>query len=204
MDDFAKVFFGPPDNPADAAPKVKPYTFDDLVAALNHVAPNDWRTFLLDRVNYVGPNAPLGGIEGSGWRLVYTDTPSDLQKTRDSLEQAGGDFSYSLGLIVNRAGRVGDSIFFMPAHAAGIVPGMTIVAVNGRKYSADVLRDALKAAMNNSAPIQLLMENSEYYKTYSVNYHDGERYPHLVRDTSKPDYLADIIRPHVAAAVPPK
>jgi predicted metalloprotease with PDZ domain len=85
----------------------------------------------------------------------------------------------------------------MPAYQAGIMPGMTVVAVNGRKYSADVMRDAIKAAKGNTAPIQLLVENAEYYKTYSVNYHDGERYPHLVRDTSKPDYLGDMIRAHV-------
>jgi predicted metalloprotease with PDZ domain len=203
MDEFAKVFFGPPDNSTNVAPKVKPYTLDELVSALNQVAPSDWRKFLLDRVNYVGPNAPLGGIEGSGWRLVYTDTPSDLQKARDSVDQAG-DFSYSLGLILSRTGHVGDSIFFMPAHQAGVMPGMTIVAVNGRKYSPDVLRDALKAAKNSKEPIQLLTENSEYYKTYSVNYHDGERYPHLVRDESKADYLGDIIRPHVAPAAQTK
>ena len=196
MDDFARLFYGPPDNPTDVAPQVKPYTFDDVVAALNQVAPNDWRKFLLDRVNYVGPNAPLAGLEGSGWKLVYTDTPSDLQRTRDSIEQ-GADFSYSLGLFIGRTGRVGDSIFFMPAYQAGIMPGMTIVAVNGRKYSAEVLHDAVKAAKNNAAPTQLLVENSEYYRTLTVNYHDGDRYPHLVRDTSKPDYLGEMIRAHV-------
>ena len=100
----------------------------------------------------------------------------------------------------HRVFRVADSVFFMPAYQSGIMPGMTIVAVNGRKYSADVLHDAVKAAKNNSAPIQLLVENSEYYKIYSVNYRDGDRYPHLVRDTSKPDYLGDMIKPHVASA----
>ncbi|MBZ5509555.1 MAG: M61 family peptidase [Acidobacteriia bacterium] len=196
MDDFAKLFYGPPDNPTNVAPQVKPYTLDDVVAALNQVAPNDWRKFLLDRVNYVGPDAPLAGLEGSGWKLVYTDTPSDLQRTRDSIEQ-DADFRFSLGLFINRAGRVGDSVFFMPAYQAGIMPGMTIVAVNGRKYSAEVLHDAVRAAKNNAAPIQLLVENSEYYRTYAVNYHDGDRYPHLVRDTSRPDYLGDMIRAHV-------
>jgi predicted metalloprotease with PDZ domain len=203
MDDFARIFFGPPDNPTNVAPHVKPYTFDDVVNALNQVAPNDWRKFLLDRLDYVGPNAPLAGLDASGWKLVYTETPSDLQRTRDGVEHVG-DFAYSLGLLVNPAGRIADSIFFMPAYQAGITPGMTIVAVNGRKYSADVMRDALKAARNNKEPVQLLIENSEYYKTYSLNYHDGERYPHLVRDTSRPDYLGDIIRPHAAPATPPK
>jgi predicted metalloprotease with PDZ domain len=198
LDDFARLFYGPPDNPLHVAPAVKSYTLDDVVAALNQVAPHDWRTFLLDRVSSVGASAPLGGIEGSGWKLVYTETPSDYQRTRSTIEQ-DADFRYSLGLFLSRAGRVGDSVFFMPAYQAGIMPGMTIVAVNGRKYSADVLHDALKAAKNNSAPIQLLVENSEYYKTYSVSYHDGDRYPHLVRDTAKPDYLSDMIKPRVPA-----
>jgi len=195
IDDFAKIFYGPPDNPLNEAPHVKPYTLDDVVAALNQVVANDWRKFLLDRVNYIGPNAPLAGLEGSGWRLVYTDTPSDLQRTRDQIEQ-DVDLRYSLGIFLNRTGRVVDSIPDMPAYQAGIMPGMRIVAVNGRKYSADVLHDALKAARGGSAPIELLVENSEYYKTYAVNYHDGDRYPHLVRDASAPDYLGDMIKAH--------
>jgi hypothetical protein len=76
--------------------------------------------------------------------------------------------------------------------------------VNGRKYSPEVLHDAVKAAKGNAAPISLLVENSEYYRSYAVNYHDGDRYPHLVRDTSKPDYLGEMIRPHVPPAAPPK
>ncbi len=195
IDDFAKAFYGPPDNSLNEPPHVKPYTLDDVVTALNQVVANDWLKFLLDRVNYVGPNAPLAGLEGSGWRLVYTDIPSDLQRTRDSIEQ-DGDFRYSLGVFLNRAGRVGDSIPTLPAYVAGIMPGMTIVAVNGRKYSGEVLHDALKAARGGSEPIELLVENSEYYRTYAVNYHDGDRYPHLVRDPSKPDYLGDIIKAH--------
>src|SRR5204862_6667195 len=42
LDDFAKLFFGPPAS----APAMKPYTRDHVVAALNAVAPNDWRAFL--------------------------------------------------------------------------------------------------------------------------------------------------------------
>ncbi|MGZ4836274.1 MAG: M61 family peptidase, partial [Terriglobales bacterium] len=179
----------------NVAPHVKPYTLDDVVSALNQVVSNDWRKLLLERVDYVGPNLSMAGLEASGWRLVYTDTPNDLQRTQESVEH-GADFRYSLGILRNRNGRVGDSVFFMPAYQAGIMPGMTVVAVNGRKYSDEVLHDALKAAKNGSAPINLLVENSEYYKTCAVNYHDGDRYPHLVRDTSKTDYLGDMIKPH--------
>jgi hypothetical protein len=59
----------------------------------------------------------------------------------------------------------------------------------------DVLRDALKAAKNSSEPLQLLVENTEYYRTFKLDYHGGEKYPHLVRDESKPDVLSEIIKP---------
>ncbi|MGI9103444.1 MAG: M61 family metallopeptidase [Terriglobales bacterium] len=198
IDDFARLFFGPPDQAPNVAPHVKPYTFDDVVSTFNQVVAYDWRKFFLDRLNYVGPNAPLNGIEGSGWRLVYNDTPNEFTRIAE-MNDRGSDFLYSIGLMVTSKGRVSDSTFLMPAYQAGVMPGMTIVAVNGRKYSPEVLRDALRAAKNTKDPIQLLVENSEFYKTLSLDYHDGERYPHLVRDPSKADYLADIIKPHAEA-----
>jgi predicted metalloprotease with PDZ domain len=88
----------------------------------------------------------------------------------------------------------------MPAAKAGVDPGMQLIAVNGRRFSTDnansaqVLRDALLAAIGTRDPIELLIENADYYKTYKVDYHGGEKYPHLVRDESKPDVLTDIIK----------
>lgn len=194
LDDFCKLFFGPPDQPADQAPRVKPYTFDDLVAAMNQIAAYDWRKFFNDRVNYTGPNAPLGGIEGSGWKLVYNDRPSEMSRVRESRNLV--DVTYSLGLIIGtgKDNLVLDSIFFMPAYQVGIVPGMKMIAVNGRKFTPEVLHDALKAAKSGSEPIQLLVENNDYFRTYSINYHEGDSYPHLERDPTKPDLLSDIIR----------
>ena len=84
----------------------------------------------------------------------------------------------------------------MPAAQAGIGPGMKILAVNGRRFNGQVFRDALQAGKNSSQPLQLLVENTDYFKTYALNYHGGEQYPHLVRDESKPDMLSDIIRAH--------
>ncbi len=83
----------------------------------------------------------------------------------------------------------------MPAYQAGISPGMKIVAVNGRAFTKDVFHDALKATVKASGPLQLLVLNDEYYKTVSLDYHGGERYPHLVRDESKPDLLSEIEKP---------
>ncbi len=82
----------------------------------------------------------------------------------------------------------------MPAALAGIGPGMKLVAVNGRQYSPDVLRAALKAGKGGTGSLDLLVENTDYFKTYKIDYHGGERYPHLVRDESKPDLLTEIYK----------
>ena len=188
IDDFCHLFHGAPSGP----PMVKTYTFDDVVNALNQVVSYDWRGFWTERLTNHGPGAPLGGIEGSGWKLVYDDSASEMLHGAESNYHVVGAGAYSIGLDLRDDGIITDTIEGMPAALAGIGPGMKLIAVNGRKFSPEVLRDALKAAKNSTAPIELLVENTEYYKTYKIDYHGGERYPHLVRDESKPDLLTEI------------
>jgi predicted metalloprotease with PDZ domain len=189
LDDFCKLFHGSPTT----GPMVKPYTFDDVVSALNQVAPYDWRAFWTERLTNHGPGAPLGGIEGSGWKVTYDETASEMNSGAMGAFHFV-DANYSLGLQLADDGGVTDTVEGMPAAKAGIGPGMKIVAVNGRRFSAEVLRDALKAAKNNAASIAFLVENNDYYKTYIIDYHGGEKYPHLVRDESRPDLLTDILK----------
>jgi len=189
LDDFCKLFHGAPST----GPMVKPYTFDDVVNTLNQVAAYDWRGFWMERLTNHGPGAPLGGIEGGGWKVVYDETPSEMERAEMGLFHAV-DATFSLGLQLQEDGGVGDTIEGSPAAKAGIGPGMKLVAVNGRRYSSDVLREALKAGKNSPEPLELLVENTDYYKTYKLDYHGGEKYPHLVRDESKPDLLADILK----------
>jgi predicted metalloprotease with PDZ domain len=172
---------------------VKTYTFDDVAAALNQIVPYDWRGFWTERLTNHGPGAPLGGIEGSGWKLVYDEFPSEMQRADESNFHAI-DAAYSIGLELREDGTITDTIEGMPAALAGIGPGMKLIAVNGRQYSADVLREALKAGKGGTVPLELLVENTDYYKTYKLDYHGGERYAHLVRDESKPDLLTEIYK----------
>jgi predicted metalloprotease with PDZ domain len=104
------------------------------------------------------------------------------------------DAVYSIGLNLRDDGGIIDTTEGMPAAKAGIGPGMKVVAVNGRRFSPDVFHDALRAGKNGSEPLELLVENTEYYKTYKLDYHGGDKYPHLVRDASKPDMLSDILK----------
>lgn len=186
IDDFCHLFHGAPST----GPMVKTYTFDDVVNALNQVVPYDWRGFWTERLTNHGPGAPLGGIEGSGWKLVYDETPSEMDRGGENGHSV--DVAYSIGLRLGKDGEIIDTIENMPAAKAGIGPGMKLIAVNGRQYSPEVLRDALKAGKGANTPLELLVENTDYYNTYKVDYHGGERFPHLVRDESKPDLLTEI------------
>jgi predicted metalloprotease with PDZ domain len=194
LDDFCRLFYGGQSGP----PKVVPYTFDDVVTTLNQVVPYDWATLLKQRVNQLSTHAPLGGIEQGGWKLVYTDQPNLFIKTAEKATK-GVNAAYSLGLRIDKDGMLNDVIYGSPAYQAGIGPKMTLVAVNGRKYSKDALNAAIKNAAtpggtNKDAPIELLVMNADFFKTYSIPYHDGLKYPHLERATG-PDLINPILTP---------
>jgi predicted metalloprotease with PDZ domain len=189
LNDFCRLFHGGESGP----PKVVPYTFDDVVKALNQVAPYDWAGLLKTRVNSTDPHAPLGGIERGGWRLVYNDQPNLFIKTSDKVRKSV-DASYSLGFAVKEDGTLTDVIYGSPAYAAGIGPGMKLVAINGRAWSKDVLLDALRASKDSKEPIDLLIENAKFFKTYSIPYHGGIRSPHLERAEGA-DVLGEILTP---------
>src|SRR4029077_17850578 len=165
----------------------------DVVKTLNQVVPYDWSAFWTERLTNHGPGAPLTGIQETGWKLVYDETPTDYYRS-DEREDGQVREVYTIGLRLRDDGAVIDTIEGMMAAKAGIGPGMKIVAVNGRRFSADVLHDAIKGAKGGTQPIELLVENTDYFKTYKLDYHEGEKYPRLVRDESKPDLMADILK----------
>ena len=190
LNDFCHLFHGGQNTP----PEVVPYTFEDLVKALNQVVPYDWTKFLRDRLDSYGAGAPLGGIINGGWKLVYDEHPSEytkaMEKTRNQV-----DARFSIGLALNDKGEINDVIMNSPAWKAGIAPGSILLAVNGRKYTPDILRDFLAESKTSKTPLELLVSNGDFYKMHSLDYHDGEKYAHLVRDESKPDVLSEILKP---------
>ncbi|UKE48062.1 M61 family metallopeptidase [Xanthomonas cerealis] len=187
IDDFAKAFFGMHDGAWD----VNPYTFEDIVATLDGVARYDWAPFLRSRVDGHGPL--VGGIEASGWKLVYTDQPNEAIKTYEATKNGVG-LSYSLGLSLDDKGSVQDVLWDGPAFDAGIIAGNSIVAVNGREYSADAIKEAITAAKGAAAPIELLVKRGNRYDTLRIAYHGGLQYPHLERIAGKPDRLSELYK----------
>lgn len=190
LDDFCRLFFGGESGP----PRVVPYAEEDLLAALARVLPFDWRGFFEARVKRLAPRAPLGGIEGAGWRLVYTE---ELPERLEAIEEVRKitDLTYSLGLVVEENGTVRDVVPGLPAAQAGVAPSMKLLAVNGRRWSKELLREAVRKARSDPAPIELLMENGEFLRSFRVDEHGGERYPRLQRDPRRPDVLSRIIAP---------
>jgi predicted metalloprotease with PDZ domain len=198
LDDFCSEFYGGESGP----PKVVSYTFDDLLAALNNICPYDWRGFFHRRVYQIDPHAPLGGVENSGWKLAYTNQPPELLQAAEALRKFT-DMRFSLGLTLNTDGGVVDVTPGSPADRAGMAPGLKLLAVNDRRWTSEILRTAVEAAKTNSAPIRLLCENDDYFKTFNLDYHGGERYPCLERDITKPDMLAAILQTRSVAAQTP-
>ena len=186
LDDFARAFYGM----ENGSYVTKTYTFDDVVNTLNQVQKYDWAKFLRDRLDYTGDTLPEHGIENGGWQLVYTDKPSDTDKAADTIRH-GVNLAYSLGLSASAKGDIRDVQWGGPAFNAGLVPGLTIVAVNGKDYSPDALKDAVTAAKGGNAPIELLVKNVDEYSSIKVDYHGGLKYPHLVRAKGK-DLIGDI------------
>jgi len=190
IDDFCQEFHGGPNH----GPEVKTYSFDDLVKTLNALAPFDWATFFHTRLNSTSAEAPVGGIENGGWKVTFDDKPSKLEGRRGNIGEV-----YSIGLQVGSDGVVTDSIVGSPAFEAGVSSQMKIIGVNGRVYTPELLSDAVKSAKDTSQPITILVVVDDYFRTCTVTYHGGPRYPHLVRDGDRPDYLDELIKPQVGS-----
>jgi len=189
LDDFCQAFHGAPSTD----PEVRPYTLDDVVAALNKVAPYDWAGFLRTRIYDIAPHAPMDGIAHGGWKLVYGDKPTDFAKTA---ERGGVNAWYSLGLSVSPKGDIYDVLPDGPAFKAGFIPGMELVSINGRAYSGEVLKEAIRGAKDSHDPIRSTVKSGPFVKELAVDYHGGERYPRLERVEGAPDLLAQILAPH--------
>lgn len=200
LDDFCRLFAGGTSGP----PEVAPHTFDDVVTALNRVTPYDWRGFLTERVDSTSTRAPLGGITAGGWKLAWTDSLTPAMKASEK-ERDYVDETYSIGIMLDKDGVVTDVIPGSPAAKAGMGPGMKVVAANGRRYTADHLREELRATKGGKEPFEVVAEHGDFVRTFPLDWHEGVLYPRLVRDESKPDLLSEILKPRtVSVAVEPE
>ena len=194
LTDFLHIFLGKGGN---TGPLIVTYNREELIRDLNEVVKYDWAGFLHERVDLVNPHADLEGITRGGYKLVYQDHPSESAQTLAGGRRGGGllDNWYSVGLRVSADGTIADVRWGSPADKAKLAPGEKILAVDGRVSSPEMMNAAIDKAKGTTEPIHLVIQTESYVKGLDIDYHDGQRYPTLVREDSKKDYLDEITRP---------
>jgi predicted metalloprotease with PDZ domain len=190
IDDFARAFFGVRDRDWGELT----YTLDDIVATLNRVQPYDWRGYLQRKVYSIAPEAPLDGITQGGYRLVYTPEPTKWIKSAE-MNRKYNDFTYSGGLAVGNDGRVASVLWDSAAFNAGLTIGSQIVAVNGRNFTGEALMQAIKDAAAGGAAPRLLVHDGDVYRTVTLDWHGGLRYPRLEKVGKGPGTLDALLAP---------
>jgi len=113
-----------------------------------------------------------------------------------SLRNGGGpdDYRYGLGASITSAGLVTDVGPGSPAALGGLVPGMSLVAIDDRRFSASALSAAIERDAASKAPLTLLVTNHQAFASLTVRYTGGIRVPLLTRAGGR-DLIADIVRP---------
>ncbi|MBI3412336.1 MAG: M61 family metallopeptidase [Planctomycetes bacterium] len=192
FDDFCRAFFGGNGSiPDGTSPAVKTYTFDDVVRTLNDVVAHDWKSFLHERLTSTDLEPPLEGLKRGGWKVVYETSPSELLKARES-EDKNINLTASIGLKLREDGGVIDIIPGSAADKAGIGPGMKLLAIRDRRWTADRLKEAVAGTSKAKDKLTLMFENQEYFRTFVLDYNGGARYPHLERDEGGADVFGAI------------
>ena len=190
IDDFAKAFFGVRDRDWGELT----YNFDEVVATLNKVQPYDWRGYLQRKVYGVAPEAPLDGINQGGYKLIFTPEPTKWIKSAE-MQAKNSDLTYSGGFVVGNDGKITSVLWDSPAFNAGLSIGSQIVAVNGRNFDMDGIKQAMKDAANGGASPQLLVHDGDLYRTVALDWHGGLRYPRLEKTGKGPGTLDALLAP---------
>ena len=186
LDDFCKRFFAR----VSGQESVAGYEFTDVVRDLKATADYDWDGFLQRRVTAPHESLALDVVGQLGYRLKYADKPPSAANGVTQPESPAED---SLGLVIT-LGVVHSVDPGLPADKAGLAPGMKVIGVNGKKYSVNRLRDAIADSLTKKK-IEFLLEDGDEFRTIVVPYAEGLRYLELVRVDSKPDVLANILKP---------
>ena len=190
LDDFARHFFAGPNGRWDA----RGFTLADITASLNAIAPYDWASLLQDRVTGKARNAPLNGLTLGGYRLVYESEPTPFFR---DVEKRSGDvnLTFSLGMSVGKGGHVSTILWDGPAFNAGLTTASEILAVNGRAYAEDVLRDAVADAEGGEDPIRLIVRTGKRVREVEIPWHGGHRYPRLEKIAAGETSLDRLLTP---------
>lgn len=188
LDDFARAFFGG----ADGDWSTRPYSLDDVVLALDEIAPFDWRGFLDAQLCAPHDRAPLEGLERGGYRLAYLEDANEYQRCQEAVS-GQADLTHTLGLVVANDGRVADVLWDGAAFRAGLTVGACIVGVGERCFAPDGLRRAVADARGSR--VLLTVRRGNAIRRVGVDVESGLRFPHLLPVGREPARLDSILAP---------
>jgi len=190
MDDFARAFFGTGEGDWG----VVPYDFDTIVRTLQTIAPHDWAGLLRRRLTEKASNAPMTGFTASGYRLVYTDTPTaafaDAARTGKV-----NNLTYSGGLVIGKDNKVEQVLWDSAAFAAGITVGDEIVGINDKPDGDDLIKAEITAAKGGKAPIRLLVKTADRLRGVDLTWNQGLRYPRFEKTGGVDTALDKLLAP---------
>ena len=188
LDDFCRRFYGG----SDGDPVVKPYTFDDVVRALNDVAPFDWAAFLNQRLRTTSALLSAESRRADGGSST-TISRMTRRPDRRSAERRLQLVARLVGRRrrARRRRRAGKSCGERRCRARGEVDRGRWASLHDWTRCASPVRDSKSA----SSPMPLIFQSGEFVTTANVDYRGGLRYPHLERIPNAPDWLSEIGKP---------
>jgi predicted metalloprotease with PDZ domain len=195
LDDFAKAFFGV--NDGDWG--VLTYNRQTVIDTLNAVQPYDWAGFLRDRVDRTTREVTKAGFTLGGYRLVYDETPNADVKANEASSKTV-DQRYGVGLAVGNDGTVAQVVWDSAAFKAGMAVGNRIIGVNGTEYSPELFKTALKQTANEKRPLSFILKQDKQYRTITLDYSGGLRYPHLQKSGEGESSLDRFLEARTAGA----
>jgi predicted metalloprotease with PDZ domain len=165
-----------------------------VAKTLNDIAPHDWAGFLTQRLTEKQKGAPLAGFTASGYKLIYTDKPTpafeDAQRTGKS-----NNLAYSGGLVLGTNGAIEQVIWDSAAFNAGLTVGDTLIAVNDKPFSDDLLKTEITAAKGKTLPIRLLVKTADRLRMVDLAWNDGLRYPRFEKIGTGESALDKLLEP---------
>ncbi len=192
LDDFVAAFLGKSGDDSE----MLGYDESEILAVLNEVVPYDWSDLITHWIKSTQESLPLDVVGRLGYRLEYTSEPGDYERDREKEGNYASAY-HSLGMSISDSGAVhGTLVPGMAADSAGLAPGMKVIGVNGKKFTLDRFRDGVKDTTTRNN-IELLTLDGDVFKTFVIDYADGARYLHLVRDDAHPDRLEIILKARV-------
>ena len=193
LDDFCKAFFACTDPAANwMTSKPKAFTRQEIVETLNSIAAYDWDGLILRRVESTRESYDPKVAELLGYEFKASAQRPRISPATFRLP-SGIDHYDTLGMMLSGDGSITDIRLNSPADKAKLGPGMKIAAIDDRKWSREVLDDAVQRSASSSA-INLLVEEGYLMKPVQLQYFDGPKYLSLSRDESKPDMLEKILK----------